>query len=88
LPPVVPRNRIEKYLGGVISRGYLQNLDAEAGDRRLSGAGKKSPIFGKTLCYGLKSGQPQRGKPMSEADLDRAIERWRIFEEMMDWPDS
>lgn len=29
LPPIIARHDIEKYLGGLISKGYLQNLDCE-----------------------------------------------------------
>lgn len=29
LPPVVARKDIDKYLGGLISSGYLANLDSE-----------------------------------------------------------
>ncbi len=29
LPPVIARKDIEKYLGGLISRGYLANLDSQ-----------------------------------------------------------
>lgn len=36
LPPIVARNQIERYLGGLISRGYLENLDSEGkGPRRI-----------------------------------------------------
>ena len=36
LPPVVSRSQIDRYLGGLISCGYLQNLDSEGkGPRRI-----------------------------------------------------
>lgn len=36
LPLIVPRNEIQDLLGGIISKGYLQNLDsAGRGPRRL-----------------------------------------------------
>ncbi|TVM14162.1 hypothetical protein DPQ33_17775 [Oceanidesulfovibrio indonesiensis] len=36
LPPIVARSDIEKHLGGIISRGYLENLDSEGkGPRRI-----------------------------------------------------
>jgi len=41
LPPLVARHDIDKYLGGVVSRGYLQNLDSLGkGPRRIK-IGKK-----------------------------------------------
>ena len=36
LPPIIARNKIDRYLGGLISRGYLQNLDSQGrGPRRI-----------------------------------------------------
>lgn len=36
LPPVIARNRIEEALGGLVARGYMQNLDSEGkGPRRI-----------------------------------------------------
>lgn len=36
LPPVVARKNIDRYLGGLISSGYLANLDSEGlGPRRI-----------------------------------------------------
>ncbi|MGE4556088.1 MAG: hypothetical protein AB7D07_04605 [Desulfovibrionaceae bacterium] len=29
LPPIVPRKDIDRYLGGIISKGYLANLDSQ-----------------------------------------------------------
>lgn len=29
LPPVVPRKDIDRYLGGLVSKGYLANLDSQ-----------------------------------------------------------
>lgn len=44
LPPMIARHDIERYLGGVISRGYLQNLDSE-------GKGPKKCRIGKKVGY-------------------------------------
>lgn len=44
LPPIVPRNEIERYLGSCISRGYLQNLDS-------LGKGPKRIKLGQKICY-------------------------------------
>lgn len=36
LPPIVARKDIDRYLGGIISKGYLANLDSEGlGPRRI-----------------------------------------------------
>lgn len=36
LPPVIARNKIDHYLGGLISKGYLENLDSQGiGPRRI-----------------------------------------------------
>jgi len=29
LPPVIPRKDIDRYLGGLVSKGYLANLDSQ-----------------------------------------------------------
>jgi hypothetical protein len=44
LPPIVPRYRIEKYLPGIISRGYLQNLDS-------LGKGPRKVLVGRKVVY-------------------------------------
>ena len=44
LPPIVPRHRIENYLSGVISRGYLQNLDS-------LGKGPRKVLVGRKVVY-------------------------------------
>jgi len=36
LPPIVARKEIARYLGGIISKGYLANLDSEGqGPKRI-----------------------------------------------------
>ena len=36
LPPVIARNKIAYYLGGLVSVGYMQNLDSEGkGPKRI-----------------------------------------------------
>jgi hypothetical protein len=44
LPAIIARTRIEHYLGGIISRGYLQNLDSE-------GRGPEKIRCGRKICY-------------------------------------
>ena len=44
LPPLIARHNIDKYLGGIVSRGYLQNLDS-------SGKGPKKTKIGKKVGY-------------------------------------
>ena len=44
LPPIVPRHRIENYLPGIISRGYLQNLDS-------LGKGPRKVLVGRKVVY-------------------------------------
>jgi len=44
LPPMVARHDIENYLGGIVSRGHLQNLDSQ-------GKGPKKVRIGKKIGY-------------------------------------
>lgn len=44
LPPVVPRKDIDRYLGGLVSKGYLANLDSQ-------GLGPKRFISGRHVAY-------------------------------------
>lgn len=44
LPPVVPRKDIDRYLGGLISKGYLANLDSQ-------GRGPKRFVAGRCVAY-------------------------------------
>ena len=41
LPPVIARCDIERHLGGIVSRGYLQNLDSEGRGPTRIRIGKK-----------------------------------------------
>lgn len=44
LPPIIARHKINNYLGGMISKGYLQNIDS-------IGQGPKRIRFGRIICY-------------------------------------
>jgi len=44
LPPVVARNKISFYLGGLLSKGYMANLDSE-------GRGPARVKIGKRVGY-------------------------------------
>jgi hypothetical protein len=55
LPPVIARNKISYYLGGLFSSGYLQNLDSEGkGPRRIK-IGKRCGYLREDLIEWLKS---------------------------------
>ena len=47
LPPVIARSHVEEYLGGVISAGYLANLDSQGKGPERYRSGRK--IFYPTL---------------------------------------
>ena len=48
LPALIPRHKVAELLGGVISAGYLANLDCEKkGPRRVR--------IGNKICYPRKS---------------------------------
>lgn len=44
LPPVVPRKDIDRYLGGLVSKGYLANLDSQ-------GKGPRKFTCGRHVAY-------------------------------------
>jgi len=44
LPPMIARKDIDRYLGGIISKGYLANLDSK-------GAGPPKVKIGKNIGY-------------------------------------
>jgi len=44
LPPIISRDHVEKYLGGVISKKTLANLDSE-------GRGPKRMRIGRKIAY-------------------------------------
>lgn len=55
LPPMVARNKIPFYLGGMISKGYMQNLDSEGkGPKRIK-IGKRCGYLREDLIEWLKS---------------------------------
>lgn len=54
LPPVIARNQIGFYLGGLLSRGHMQNLDSEGkGPRRIK-IGKRCGYLREDLVEWLK----------------------------------
>ena len=55
LPPIIARHDIEKYLGGIISRGYLQNLDSEGKGPKRIRIGKKVGYLRSDLIVWLES---------------------------------
>jgi len=44
LPPVIPRKDIDRYLGGLVSKGYLANLDSQ-------GKGPRRFVAGRHVAY-------------------------------------
>ena len=44
LPPIIARNKINVYLGGLLSKGHMQNVDSE-------GTGPKRIKIGKRVGY-------------------------------------
>lgn len=44
LPPIIARHDIERLLGGLITKGYLQNLDSE-------GLGPEKIRIGRKIAY-------------------------------------
>ena len=54
LPPIIARSEIETYLGGIISKGYMQNLDSEGkGPKRIK-IGKRCGYLREDLVDWLK----------------------------------
>lgn len=54
LPPIVPRHRIEQYLPGFISKGYLANLDSIGTGPRKVRIGAKVGYLREDLIAWLK----------------------------------
>lgn len=55
LPPIVGRAQIDKFLGGLVAKGTLQNLDAKGlGPRRIK-CGKKSGYLRNDLIAWLEA---------------------------------
>jgi len=54
LPPVVARNQIGFYLGGLLTKGHMQNLDSEGkGPKRIK-IGKRCGYLREDLVAWLK----------------------------------
>lgn len=55
LPPVISRNKISYYLGGLLSVGYMANLDSEGkGPKRIK-IGKRCGYLREDLIDWLRS---------------------------------
>jgi len=55
LPPVIARNKIGFFLGGLLSKGYMQNLDSEGkGPKRIK-IGKRCGYVREDLIDWLRS---------------------------------
>ncbi len=55
LPPVIARNKIAFFLGGLLSVGYMQNLDSEGkGPKRIK-IGKRCGYVREDLIAWLRS---------------------------------
>lgn len=70
LPPIIARNQVSKFLGGLISTGYLQNLDwLGIGPRRIR-CGKKIGYLREDLIRFLESRstiiEPGPSEPVEE----------------------
>ena len=66
LPPIIARNKIDRYLGGLISRGYLQNLDsAGKGPRRIK-LGRRVGYMREDLISWLQERSSIEGGPTSD----------------------
>ena len=53
LPPMISRDQVEKYLGGVISSKTLANLDSEGKGPRRMRIGRKVAYFTEDLLEWL-----------------------------------
>ncbi len=68
LPPIIARNKIDRYLGGLISRGYLQNLDsAGKGPRRIK-LGRRVGYMREDLIAWLEERASLEGGPTCDPD--------------------
>ena len=55
LPPVIARNKITFFLGGLLSKGYMQNLDSTGkGPKRIK-IGKRCGYLREDLIEWLRS---------------------------------
>jgi hypothetical protein len=55
LPPVVPRKDIDRYLGGLVSKGYLANLDSQGKGPRKFRCGRNIGYLRADLVEWLSS---------------------------------
>ncbi len=54
LPPVISRNKISHYLGGLLSVGYMANLDSEGKGPKRIRIGKRCGYLREDLIAWLK----------------------------------
>lgn len=54
LPPVIARCQIDRYLGGLVARGSMQNLDSEGRGPRKIRMGKKVAYLREDLVSWLE----------------------------------
>jgi hypothetical protein len=55
LPPVIARNKIGFYLGGLLSKGHMQNLDSRGTGPKRMKIGKRCGYLREDLIDWLKS---------------------------------
>ena len=72
LPPMISRDHVEKYLGGVISPKTLANLDSEGKGPRRMRIGRKVPI---TLVLCKATGSPRLSRCVQVVAKRRAVHR-------------
>jgi len=66
LPPVISRNKISYYLGGLLSVGYMQNLDSEGkGPKRIK-IGKRCGYLREDLIEWLRSRMTETDNAVSK----------------------
>ena len=63
LPPIIARNKIDRYLGGLISRGYLENLDSQGKGPRRIRLGRRVGYLREDLISWLESRSLIEGGP-------------------------
>jgi hypothetical protein len=61
LPPIIARNKIDRYLGGLISRGYLENLDSQGKGPRRIRLGRRVGYLREDLIAWLQSRSRMEG---------------------------
>lgn len=66
LPPVIARNKIAFFLGGLLSKGYMQNLDSEGkGPKRIK-IGKRCGYLREDLIEWLRSRMTETDNAVSK----------------------